>query len=337
MSAQPQVVLSGFADESANQKTAVEQFAAFAALGLQYYSLRFVDLGNGVKNVMDLTKTEITKLRHLEDEYCMNVASIGSPIGKVKLQDVDDGTSNRFVPFDQYLKKDVARACELAHAFETKLIRGFSFYHPKGSEPFEYINQAADQLGQIAEACHRSDLTFGLEIEANLIGQSGPLIAELHRRVNHPALVTIFDGGNIISQGYNSDECFEQYLAMKPGLGWMHIKDYLTPQASGRSAHVDEDKLKNFVPADIGDSGHERVLRDFAEIVPQLADKLTKRGIPGVILDLEPHLKGGGQFGGFSGPDGMGVALRSLCRVLDRVGLGYHLRDFDDVRAARGF
>jgi sugar phosphate isomerase/epimerase len=337
MPAQPQVVLSGFADESANQKTAVEQFAAFAAIGLQYYSLRFVDVGNGVKNVMDLTKAEVTKLRHLEDEYGMNVASIGSPIGKVKLQDVDDGTSNRFVAFDQYLRKDVARACELAHAFETKLIRGFSFYHPKGSEPFECINQAADQLGQIAEACHRSDLTFGLEIEANLIGQSGPLIAELHRRVNHPALVTIFDGGNIISQGYNSDECFEQYLAMKPGLGWMHIKDYLAPKTTGRSAHVDEDKLKNFVPADAGDSGHERILKDFAEIVPQLTDKLTKRGIPGVILDLEPHLKGGGQFGGFSGPDGMGVALRSLCGVLDRVGIGYHLRDFDDVRAARGF
>ena len=143
----PQVVLSGFADEAANQKTAVEQFAAFAAIGLQYYSLRFVDVGGGLKNVMDLTKPEIIKLRHLEDEYGMNVASIGSPIGKVKLRDVEDGTTNRYVPFDQYLKKDVARACELAHAFETKLIRGFSFYHPKGSEPAEFVPQAADQLG----------------------------------------------------------------------------------------------------------------------------------------------------------------------------------------------
>ena len=132
----------------------------------------------------------------------MNVASIGSPIGKVKLRDVDDGTKNQFVPFDQYLDKDVSRACELAHAFETKLIRGFSFYHPKGSDPREYVSQAADQLAQIAEACHRSDLTYGLEIEANLVGQTGELMAELHRRVNHPALVTIFDGGNIISQGY---------------------------------------------------------------------------------------------------------------------------------------
>ena len=31
-------------------------------------------------------------IRHLEDEYGLNVASIGSPIGKVKLLDTDDGT-----------------------------------------------------------------------------------------------------------------------------------------------------------------------------------------------------------------------------------------------------
>jgi sugar phosphate isomerase/epimerase len=340
------VVLSGFGDEAANHKTAVEQFAAFSALGLQYYSLRFIDVGSGVKNVMKLTKSEITKLRHLEDEYGMNVASIGSPIGKVKLRDVEDGTKNPFIPFDRYLDKEVNRACELAHAFETKLIRGFSFYHPKGSDPWDHVTQAADQLAQIAETCHRSDLTFGLEIEANLVGQTGQLMAELHRRVNHPALVTIFDGGNIVSQGYSTEETFTQYLAMKPSIGWMHIKDYHEPnrtvmggvaESRPRATHVDEEKLKHFVPAHLGDSGHERILRDFAEVIPQLHEKLSKRGIPGVILDLEPHLKGGGQFGGFSGPDGMGVALRGLCRVLDHVGIEYHLRDFDDVRAERGF
>ena len=337
MSDRPQVVLSGFGDEAANHKTVIEQFAAFAALGLQYYSLRFVDVGSGVKNVMKLTKTEITKVRHFENEYGMNVASIGSPIGKVKLCDVDDGTSNAFIPFDRYLDKEVSRACELAHAFETKLIRGFSFYHPKGSDPWQHVSQAADQLAQIADACHRSDLTFGLEIEANLVGQTGELMAELHRRVNHPALVTIFDGGNVVSQGFTSEECFQQYLAMKPSIGWMHIKDYRDPQLVGRTGHVNEEMLKHFVPADQGDSGHDRILRDFAEVIPQLEQKLTKRGIPGVVLDLEPHLKGGGQFGGFSGPDGLGVALRGLCRVLDYVGIDYKLRDFADVRAARGF
>src|SRR5688572_267043 len=338
MSDQPSVILSGFADEAANQKTAVQQFAAFAAVGLQYYSLRFIDAGQGVKNVMKLTKSEITYIRHLEDEYGMNVTSIGSPIGKIKLKEVDDGSKNAYVPFKKYLNSDVKKACEMAHAFETKLIRGFSFYHPRGTDPREHIPEVVDRLGQIADACLRSDLTFGLEIEANLVGQTGHLMAEIHRQVNHPELLLIFDAGNIITQGFPPGDVFDQYLAMKPGLGWMHIKDYHHPQPMKRNAgHVDEEALKHFVPADLGDSGHETILKDFRNHIPKLEQKLKRRGIPGVFLDLEPHVKGGGQFGGFSGPDGLGVALRGLCKVLDYAGIDYHLRDFDDIRAARGF
>src|SRR5262245_61600369 len=241
----PQIILSAFADEAANQKTAVQQFAALAAVGLQYYSIRFIDAGGGVKNVMKLSRAEITKIRHLEDEYGLNVTCIGSPLGKVKLVDEEDGTKNRYVPFKKYLADDVKRACELAHAFETKLIRGFSFYHPKGTDPWKHVPQAVDQLGQIAEACHRSDLTFRLEVEANLVGQNGELMAALHREVAHPALVTIFDGANISTQGYSPTEVFAQYELMKKGMGWMHIKDYRHPQRAQRTTHVDEEALKH--------------------------------------------------------------------------------------------
>lgn len=337
MSESPRVILSGLADEAANQKTAVQQFSAFAAMGLQFYSLRFIDAGGGIKNVMKLTVKDIQQIRHLEDEYGLNVTSIASPIGKVKLLDVEDGSKNAYVPFAKYLAKDVAKACELAHAFETKLIRGFSFYHPKQSDPRAHVSQVVDQLGQIAETCHRSDLTFGVEIEANLVGQTGQIMAEIHRKVNHPALVLVFDAANILCQGYSVAEVFEQYQAMKPGIGWLHIKDYKFPKPPERSGHVDEDSLKNFVPADQGHGVHELILRDFRDLIPKLHQRIHRRGIPGVFVDLEPHVKGGGQFGGFSGPDGMGVALRGLCRVLDYTQIGYHLRDFDDIRAARGF
>jgi sugar phosphate isomerase/epimerase len=331
-----EVLLSALADEAAFHLTAVEQFAALAALGLEYYSLRNIDVGKGVKNVMKLTLGEIQKIRHLEDEYGLNVASIASPIGKVKLVDKPDGTKNAFVPFKQYLAKDVARACELAHAFETKLIRGFSFYPPRDAAPEDFIEQAVDQIGRIAEACHRSDLTFGVEVEANLVGRTGQLLAEIHRRVNHPGLVLVFDAANLIVQGFSTAEVWKQWLAMKPGLGWVHIKDYKPVKATARGRHVEEDSLAHFVPADKGAGGHEKILTDLGTLLPELTKKLKRRGIPGVFVDLEPHVRGGGQFGGTSGPDGMGIALRGLCRVLDRAGVGYHLRDFADLLAARG-
>jgi len=333
---QPTVLLSALADEAAFHLTATEQFTALSAIGLEYYSLRNIDVGKGVKNVMKLTMGEIQKIRHMEDEYGLNVASIASPIGKVKLIDKPDGTKNAYVPFKQYLAKDVAKACELAHAFETKLIRGFSFYPPKGDDPEDHLEEAVDRIGRIAEACHRSDLTFGLEVEANLVGRTGQLLAEIHRRVNHPGLVLVFDAANLIVQGFSTADVFKQWEAMKPGLGWVHVKDYRRVSATARGRHVEEDALANFVPADIGAGGHAKIMADLRGMLPSLTKKLARRGIPGVFVDLEPHVRGGGQFGGTSGPDGMGVAVRAVCRVLDGAKVAYHLRDFDDLLAARG-
>ncbi len=237
----PQVILSGFADEASARKAAVEQFAAFAALGLQYYSIRFIDVGSGIKNAMKLTRPEIQKVRRLQGEFGLSVSSLGSPIGKVKLRDVDDGTTNAYVPLKRYLAGDVARACRLAHALGTRLIRGFSFYHPKGTDPREHLPQAVDQLGQIAEVCHREELIFGLEVEANLVGSTGFLLAEIYRQVSHPALVLVFDAANLIVQGYGAAEILEQFKAMQPGLGWVHVKDYRSPKPVSKAAHVDEE------------------------------------------------------------------------------------------------
>lgn len=329
------ILLSGFADEAAIDKLAVQQFAAMAAAGLQHYSIRFIDVGGGIKNAMALTKAELKTVVKLQADYGLSVATLGSPIGKVKLLDVDDGTSNKYVPFKTYLAKDVQHACDVANTLGTKLLRGFSFYHPVGTAPEDHLEQVVDQLGQISDLCASNGLIFGLEVEANLVGQTGKILAKIHRQVKNPSLVLIFDGANLVCQGMTPDEVFDEYLAMKPGLGWIHVKDYRHDSATGRVQHVDETSLKNFVPADIGDSGHEAILRDLAGELPKIDRRMRKLGAPGFVVDLEPHVKGGGQFGGFSGPDGFGVALRGLCRLLDYVGIPYHLTDFDDILRTR--
>jgi sugar phosphate isomerase/epimerase len=335
MADSPAVILSGFADECANQKTAVEQLAVFAALGLRYYSLRFVDLGSGVKNVMKLTDDEIVHLRSLHHDYGLSVATIGSPIGKVKLVDREDGTHNSFIPFEKYLDQDVRRAIDLAHRFETKLLRGFSFYPPKGDDPAEHMNQTIDQISRIAERCHDAGVVYGLEIEANLMGSTGSALAYLAEKVASPAMVTIFDGGNLACQNMGPEKCLSELRKMIASVGWMHVKDYRIDPSLQWAGYVDEERLKNFVPCDQGDSGHEAIFR---ELKPTLAEKtatMKSLGAPGFFVELEPHLKGGGQFGGFSGPDGMGVALRALLRLLDRAGIPYDLRDFASIEEAK--
>ena len=333
------IVLSAFADEAANSKTAIEQLSVLAALGLSYYSPRFVDvLGVGkVKHVTELDDDELIRLKKLNAEYGMHVASIGSRLGKVKLLDIEDGSHNKFVPDREYHEKDVAMTIRAALALDARLIRGFSFYHPKGEDPAGYVQQAADRLGPIVDLCAKSGLVFALEVEANLVGQNGRMLAALSKAVGRPNMVCIFDGGNISSQNLSPLDCLAEYRAMRDHLGWIHIKDYHVDPNLKWTGVVDEERLKNFVPCDVGDSGHELILRDLRDHLPQINERMRKLGAPGLFLELEPHLKGGGQFGGFSGPDGMGVAVRSLCRMLDYLRIGYHLRGFDEIRSARGF
>ena len=332
---QPSLILTGFSDEAAIAKTVDQQFAAVAALGLRYISLRFIDVGNGVKNVMQLDEKEKEQVKQKLTDYGLSVSSIGSPIGKVKLLDVDDGTSNQFFPFKDYLANEVQRACDLANFFDCKLIRGFSFYHPKGSNPQEHRARATEQLGQISEKCTQNGTVFGLEVEANLIGQNGQTLAQIHSDINAASLVLIFDGGNLVTQGYSQAEIFEQYEAMKPGLGWIHIKDFRRPADFQQSNHVDEEALKHFVPVEIGDSGHLQILEDLSQFLPEIENRMKKLGVAGVFADMEPHVRGGGQFGGYSGPDGFGVALRSFCRLCDRAGVHYSLRSFDEILSSR--
>ena len=339
MSANPEVILSAFADEAANRKTAVEQMAALAALGLKYYSPRFVDVtGAGeVKHVVELSDDELAQLKEIHAEYGMSVASIGSRIGKIKLLDQEDGSHNKFVPFEEYMNTEVANTIRAALALDAKLIRGFSFYQPKGEAPEGYVDQAVGLVAKIADEFAKHGIVYGLEVEANLIGQNGKMLAELATKINRENLVVIYDGGNLSSQNMSPVQCFEEYELMRPHIGWIHIKDYEIDSNMEWKGYVDEERLKNFVPANVGDSGHEAILRDFRNYIPALDERMKKLGGPGVFLELEPHLKGGGQFGGFSGPDGMGVAVRALCSVLDYVNIDYRLRTMADIKELRGF
>jgi sugar phosphate isomerase/epimerase len=327
------ILLSGFADEAAADKTIDQQFSTMAALGLRYLSIRFVDTGNGVQNVLELSDDDLRRISKRLADYGLEIASIGSPVGKVRIVDLDDGTGNRYVPFDDYLQTEVAAAIRAAEALQTRLIRGFSFYHPRNTDPAACLPQAVDQLGQIVDLCDRHGLTFGLEVEANLIGHSGSLLQQIHQQISHPGLVLVFDGANLVTQGYTSLQIMEQFREMLPGLGWMHVKDYRA--ASGETAapgrYVDEEALSRYVPCDRGSAGHAEIFQALLPHLPGLTQRLARRGIPGFFLDLEPHLRGGGQFGGFSGPDGMGIALRSLLQVLDHSGIRYQLKSFEEL------
>ena len=69
------------------------------------------------------------------------------------------------------------------------------------------------------------------------------MMHRLYKAVGNPAMVTIFDGGNLSSQNMPSHRCYEEYLRMRDCIGWMHVKDYRIDPELEWHGHVDESGL----------------------------------------------------------------------------------------------
>lgn len=328
------VILSAFADE-ASQKPR-ELFTAVSALGLRYYTPRFFDFGSGPINSMLLSPQQLSEIYELQKEFGIQAATFGSPIGKTKLVDREDGNKAQFASLETVLAK-LDHAIALCKGFGTKRLRAFSFYGLHGDDPGKYINQAAEYLRACTEKCAAAGILYGMEVEANLVGRNADLLLELVQKVNHPSLGLVFDGGNLHSQGYNTEECVQQFRQMLPYLLWMHVKDYAGPMPEHLGG-VHEESLQHFVTADVGGSGHAQIFAILATELDSIEKRLLSLGIEdGFVIDDEPHLKGGGQFGGKSGPDGLGVASHVTRTMLLNAGITPKLTDFAEIRLRRGF
>ena len=73
------LILSAFSDEYVD--SLVEQCKALNSFGITYMEMRGV---NG-KNVSTLTKEEVLEAKRMLLDYGIKVSSIGSPLGKIKL------------------------------------------------------------------------------------------------------------------------------------------------------------------------------------------------------------------------------------------------------------
>ena len=108
-------ILSGFGDEISPELN--EQLDLLQGEGVLHLELR----GVWNKNVLDLTDAEAARVKAELDRRGFGVSAIGSPIGKIGIDD----------PFEPHLAR-FRRALDLAEFFHAPYIRLFSFYVPEG-------------------------------------------------------------------------------------------------------------------------------------------------------------------------------------------------------------
>ena len=239
------LILSAFSDEYAD--SLVEQCKALNTFGIHYMEMRGV---NG-KNVSTLTKAELLETKRTLLDYGIKVSSVGSPLGKIKL----DGDLNGHL-------ERAKRIFETANELDAKYIRMFSFYLPEGKTRAECKGQVCDELEKLLLLADSCGVTLCHENEALIYGESPEKCLEL---VEHfeGKLKCVFDMGNFVLDGYNP---MDAYQLLKEYVEYFHIKDALYAGA--------------IVPAGKGEAQIKEIL-----------DIYKASGKKDTFITLEPHLQ----------------------------------------------
>ena len=196
--------LSSFADEISPDLSL--QVKVLNELGIKYVELRSV----WDKNVLDLSDEESKEIKRVFDENGISVSSIGSPLGKI---DIDDD-------FETHLD-GLRRAIRAAEFFGTRYIRVFSFYH-KGKTLAECREKTMDRLETMLGVAKRHGVILCHENEAAIYGEKGAECQEILEKMNDPSFRAVLDPANYVLAGENPYECL---MREHNFIEYLHIKD----------------------------------------------------------------------------------------------------------------
>ena len=272
--------LSAFADEVT--ENFLEQVKYLAGERVCYIEPRFIDK----KNIMDLTKDELNEAKKMIQDHGLKVSAIGSPIGKVKLDE----------PFEPHLDK-FKHAVDLAMFFETPFIRMFSYYAPEGQNIDDYRDQVMERMAAKVEVLKDVNVTMVHENEANIYGHTAEQCVDLVKNIDSPKLRLVYDPANFVWGEKILDNVETCWPVMKPYVVHIHIKDWKLGAEDVGS-----------IPGE-GDGQIKELLAELAAI-----------NYDG-CLTMEPHLQTGGQFGGSTGPELFSRAIAAVRELAAKVGL----------------
>lgn len=262
------IKISGFSDEISSDFNT--QLQTVTELGMEYISIRGVNEKNFSEYSIDELKTYIKpKL----EEYKVKVSSIGSPIGKVFIDD-EEGFNKQV----DLLEK----LCEMASILECKYIRMFSFYMPKGKNPDDYRDEVIKKLNIFTEIAKKHNIILLHENEKDIYGDISSRCLDILKSVNSDNFKAIFDFANFVQCMENTKECYE---LLKEYIVYYHIKDankrdnqnVVCATGEGKIEEILTDAIKNgykgFVTMEphlvIFDSLKDLELEDVNEIIKE--------------------------------------------------------------------
>ncbi len=238
-------LLSAFADEAG--ESLQEQIAALKRNNITHMEIRAVDGVNVCLTPLDKIKEYKKQL----DEAGIKIVTIGSPVGKVHL---DEDYTEHLAMFLHTLA--------VAKILGATRIRMFSIFLPQDEDAAKYKELVMSRMAEMVKIAEGTGITLYHENEKDIYGDVPERVLELMDAFGGK-MQFIFDPANYVQCDRDP---LEVYPLLKDKIAYFHIKD----------ARMDN---KRVVPAGTGSGRIPEILKDYAKTHEN------------TMLTLEPHLK----------------------------------------------
>ena len=238
-------LLSAFADEAG--ESLQEQIAALKRNNITHMEIRAVDGVNVCLTPLDKIKEYKKQL----DEAGIKIVTIGSPVGKVHL---DEDYTEHVAMFLHTLA--------VAKILGATRIRMFSIFLPQDEDAAKYKELVMSRMAEMVKIAEGTGITLYHENEKDIYGDVPERVLELMDAFGGK-MQFIFDPANYVQCDRDP---LEVYPLLKDKIAYFHIQD----------ARMDN---KRVVPAGTGSGRIPEILKDYAKTHEN------------TMLTLEPHLK----------------------------------------------
>ncbi|MBQ7016527.1 MAG: sugar phosphate isomerase/epimerase [Firmicutes bacterium] len=191
--------LSGFADEI--HESIDEQIRVLKELNIHSIEVRGVD----GRNISTLTLDETQSLYEKLTVNGISVSAIGSPLGKISL---DDPFEPHLALFDHVMQQ--------AQILKTKYVRMFSFYNA--------VDRCEEVMARLEVFLQHTPagITLLHENEKGIYGDNAERCLDILKHFENAPMRATFDPANFIQVGEDVPKAFE---LLKPYITYMHVKD----------------------------------------------------------------------------------------------------------------
>lgn len=250
-------IVSGFADEASMLLD--EQMDVMERHGAKFIEPRGVD----GKNVIAYTEQEAGELYKRMSARGFGVSAIGSPIGKVSIEE----------PFEAHFEAFL-HTLKIAQALHAPYIRLFSFFMPEGVPYRVHRDEVLRRMDKFVTAAQGTGVTLLHENEKHIYGDIASRCWDILHAFKG-GLYATYDFSNFVQCDEDNRVAFP---LLRPFIKYVHMKDSVYSTASGGRDMGFEGVSDAHRPVGLGD-GH----------VKQIMKTLLDEGYEGFI-SLEPHL-----------------------------------------------